>query len=125
MKKHTVVLFAALIAFIASSCSFSVGSIVPSSHYVYPNSNVTPMGQTTATFSRMSILFPPKFTSQDSESLFSQALSRYPGSDVVIDYKTDTKLTQFPVVPLWKLEITVTGTAAKMEVGKQDIGKGK
>jgi len=125
MKKHTVVLFA-LIAVIASSCATSVGSVVPSSHYVYPNSNVSPMGQTTATFSKMSILFPPKFTAQDSETLFNQALARYPGSDIVIDYKTDTKLTMFPILlTIWKLDITVTGTAAKMEVGKQDIGKGK
>ena len=127
MKKNIAILLTAVgfLAFL-SSCTITSGSIVPTSHYVYPNSNVTPLGQTSASFSKFSILFPPKFTGEDSEALFNQALSRYPGADVVLDYKTDTKITMFPIfITLWKMDITVTGTAAKMEVGKQDIGKGK
>ena len=127
MKKKISLLLTAIgfVAFL-SSCTITSGSIVPASHYVYPNSNVTPLGQTSASFSKFSILFPPKFTGEDSEMLFNQALSRYPGADVVLDYKTDTKITMIPIfVTFWKMDIVVTGTAAKMEVGKQDIGKGK
>ena len=104
-----------------SSCAIKVGSVVPNSHYVYPNSNVTPLGQTTAVIKKTGFIVPPAFKARDVDQLYNSALSKHSGADLVIDYSVDTKVTTFFIFHF--LKTTLVGTAAKMEVGKQDIGQ--
>ncbi|HZY78076.1 MAG TPA: hypothetical protein VFE50_01040 [Cyclobacteriaceae bacterium] len=97
------------------------GAISPSSHYVFPNSNVTPLGSTTAQIKKFSVLFPPKFKAKDLDELYGQAMSKHQGSDLIIDNKVDTKFTTIFIFQT--MTVTLSGTAAHMEVGKQDIGQ--
>lgn len=106
---------------VMSSCSIRVGTVVPNSHYVYPNSNVTPLGQTTSEIKKTGILFPPAFKARDVDELYNTALAKHSGSDVIVDYSVDTKITSVFIFHF--LKTTLSGTAAQMEVGKQDIGK--
>ena len=108
---------------VVSSCSLKIGSVVPNSHYVYPNSNVMPLGQTSSEIRKTGFIIPPAFKAQDVDQLYTTALSKHSGADLIIDYSVDTKITSFFIFHF--LKTTLVGTAAKMEVGKQDIGQEK
>jgi hypothetical protein len=112
---------AACMLFIMSSCAIRIGTVVPNSHYVYPNSNVTPLGQTSSEIKKTGFLIPPNFKAQDVDRLYNDALAKHAGADVLLDYSVDTKVTTYLIVHV--LKTTLVGTAAQMEVGKQDIGK--
>lgn len=114
-----LVLFAG--ASLLSSCSITQGSVVPTSHYVYPNSNVTPLGRTYSEVKKFGFLFPPRFRARDLDRLYGDAMSRHQGSDILIDSKVDSRNTFVFIFHFMK--VTIEGTAAKMEVGKQDIGQ--
>lgn len=109
------------VAFLLTSCSITIGTVVPNSHYVYPNSNVTPLGQTSSEIKKTGIIIPPAFKTQDVDKLYNDALAKQSGADVIIDYNVDTKITSIFIFHF--LKTNLSGTAAKMEVGKQDIGK--
>jgi len=110
-----------IILVVMSSCAITVGTVVPNSHYVYPNSNITPLGQTSSEIKKTGVLIPPAFKAQDVDKLYNDALSKHSGSDLILDYSVDTKVTTFFIFHF--LKTTLVGTAATMEVGKQDIGK--
>lgn len=114
-----LVLFAG--AGLLSSCSITQGSVVPTSHYVYPNSNVTPLGHTSAEVKKFGFILPPRFRARDLDRLYGDAMSRHQGSDILIDSKVDSRNTFLFIFHFMK--VTIDGTAAKMEVGKQDIGQ--
>jgi hypothetical protein len=121
MKRIFINTFVALFLIAAlSSCSIKTGLVVTNSHYVYPNSNVTPLGTTSAEVKKFSVVIPPGFKARDVDNLYNQALSKHSGSDLIIDYSVDTKVTTFFIFHF--LKTSLVGTAAKMEVGKQDIG---
>lgn len=103
------------------SCSLEVGTKVTNSHFVYPNSNVTPLGQATAQRNKMMIIIPAQMKKKDYDAVFDEAISKYQDGDVLINYGIDTKYTQFLI--FWFTRIKLKGTVAKMEVGKQDIGQ--
>lgn len=109
------------ISMVMSSCSIKIGTLVPNSHYVYPNSNVTPLGQTSSQIKKTGFLFPPTFKAKDVDQLYNNALAKYAGADLLIDYNIDTKITSFFIFHF--LKTSIVGTAAQMEVGKQDIGQ--
>ncbi len=115
------ILFFGVVVFLLSSCAVRVGSVIPNSHYVYPNSNVTPLGHTYSEIKKTGVIIPPAFKARDVDQLYNTALSRHSGADVIIDYSVDTKITSFFIFHF--LKTTLVGTAAKMEVGKQDIGQ--
>lgn len=108
-----------VLAIITSSCSMKLGSIVPNSHYVYPNSNITPLGNTSSEIKKFSVIVPPSFKAQDVDQLYNSALSQHSGADVIIDYSVDTKITSVFIFHF--LKTSIAGTAAKMEVGKQEL----
>ena len=97
------------------------GQISPASHYVYPNSNVTPLGSTNSEIKKFSVVFPPKLRAKDLDELYGQAMSKHQGSDLIIDTKVDTKFTTIFIFQTMK--VTLSGTAAHMEVGQQYIGQ--
>jgi hypothetical protein len=121
MKSLLFVLFCIAAACVFTSCSVTQGSINPTSHYVFPNSNVTPLGSTSAHISKFGFILPPRFRARDLDKLYSQALSKHQGADIIIDNKVDSKNTFLFIFHF--LSVSMSGTAAKMEVGKQDIGQ--
>jgi hypothetical protein len=121
MKTLLFALLCIVAAAVFTSCSVTQGSINPTSHYVYPNSNVTPLGSTTAQINKFGFILPPRFRARDLDKLYNQALSKHQGADIIIDNKVDSKNTFLFIFHF--LNVSMSGTAAKMEIGKQDIGQ--
>ena len=108
---------------ILSSCTTTAGSYTDKSHFVYPNSNVEPIGDTKATITKSSFVIPPSLNEKDVENVIDKAISNRSGADVLLDYKTNTSISNYGFGPLmyYKLEISVQGTAAEMTVGEQEL----
>lgn len=104
-----------------SACTTKMGGFIDNSKFVYPNSNVTSMGHTSAKKTKFSVLIPPSWSKSDIDEMFAQALSRTPGADLLINYKSDTTTT-FPLLPVvyWST-VEIEGTAAKMVIGKKEL----
>ena len=114
-----------LIAFIAiaalmSSCAkpFYLGR-VPQLQFTYPNANITPMGQVRGEAKKTKFLGIPYVTSALQQAAYQDALAKQPGSDVLINADLYVLNQNFIIVKT--IKYIVDGTAAKQEVGKQDI----
>jgi hypothetical protein len=117
-------LIAVIIITALTSCSIKMGATIPSSNYIFPNSNVTPLGQTYARFKKTSFFIPPGMNGgRVVKDLAESAKQKYPDADILIDYTVDTKFTS--IMMFHTINIELRGTAAKMEIGKQDIGQDK
>ena len=119
--KSTLTIFA--FAILLVGCSTKYGQRVISSHYVYPNSNVVPLGHTTAEISMTGIFFPKQAKKDAYERLFNQALSKHQGADIIVDMGLDITYTQIPIplLTIWITKMNLTGTAASVEVGEQEL----
>ena len=78
-----------------AGCTIKGGTMVTNSAYVYPNSNVTPLGQVSGEWKNTSFFIPYTLKPADIERLVDNALEKTPGADVLIDYGFDTKITMF------------------------------
>jgi hypothetical protein len=90
------------------------------SKFVYPNSNVEPLGYVSASESWSAFLFPQRLDASDINGVVNQAL-RQKGGDLLINYKMTVSVTTFPIIPIYVTDLTVEGTAAKMTIGRQEI----
>ena len=100
-------------------CTMEMGGYGTNSHFSYPNSNVVPLKQVKATTSKLSIIIPPSFDGTEIIKLTEDALAQQSGSDLLLNYTLDSKVTSFIFVH--KMDLTITGTAAKMDVGTQQL----
>jgi len=116
-----VTIFICLIVF--CGCSIKAGGIDTQTHFSYPNSNVTPLGPVSSSFSKTGIIFPPSVTGADVKGLMDKALAQKAGADLVINSKIDTKYTIYPLFffNIYTVDMTLAGTAANMEVGIQEL----
>lgn len=118
------IVISVIILSLFSGCSMKMGATISSSNYIFPNSNVTPLGQTYASYKKTSFLLPPGMNGgRVVKDLTESAKAKYPDADILIDYTIDTKFTSIMMFHTIKIELR--GTAAKMEIGKQDIGQNK
>jgi hypothetical protein len=109
------------LALAVASCSSSAGVIVPSAHYVYPNSNVELLGAVSATKSKTGFFATPGITMDELEALYRSALAQKSG-DVLVNGVFETKTTMYPFF-LTKAKFSISGTAAKMSVGRQKLAE--
>lgn len=119
----TIILIA---TFLFSGCAVSnIGGIYTNKQFVYPNSNITPLGFTKAKKVKVQFLSlnPVSFRKKDYEKVERKALSVYPEADILINGSADWTAYWVlgPYLVIYKY--TLTGEAAKMEVGMQDIGQ--
>ena len=70
--------------------------------------------------SKSSILIPPDITYNDVKELIDKGIAQKPGADLIINYKVDTTVTSYLGL-FYSLEITLQGTAVKMEVGEKEL----
>ena len=112
---------AASATLLCAGCSTRLGQFVPRSQFVYPNSNVTALGPVKHEKSKTSFLISPSWSLADNRKTYNEAVAMVPGANVLIDYKEDTTLTT--ILFFKTITYSLEGIAAKMEVGKQDIGK--
>ena len=95
----------------------------PQVHFTYPNANVTPMNKVRGEYSTTKFLGTPLMTSVMMKGAYDDALRKASGADVLINVDLWMKITPFFIAT--SLKYIVEGTAAKQEVGEQDIGGGK
>ncbi len=121
-KYITIVLFS-LILFTGCAVS-NIGGTYTNKQFVYPNSNVTPLGLTSAKKTKVQFLSlnPVSFKKKDYEKAERKALSAYPDADILINGSADWTTTWILGPYLVFYTYSLTGEAAKMVVGKQDIG---
>jgi hypothetical protein len=105
--------------FAFSGCSTKFGDFAEQTHFSFPNSNVKPLGHVEASKVKWGFVIPPSLTADDVREMINEALAQKAGADLVINYKTDTKVTGIPFV--YKLTMTLSGTAVSMEVGEQEL----
>ena len=118
----------ACLAFAASACVIPAGNArVNSSHFVYPNSNVTAGQKTKGSKTNLCgiLIFSWNgFAPSATERAYQEAIQKGEG-DLLInasESRTQIILPLGPILPLFQLCVTsVEGTAAKMEVGKQEL----
>ena len=110
-----------LIVCFLSSCSFKTGTSYfdDASHFSFPNSNVTNIGRASVTLKGSEAEF-------QSGKLLRKALRQAIDSkngDIMVDYscKNVVKDTTLCILPIsWKTYyVTVDGTVAKMDIGRQ------
>lgn len=101
-------------------CSMKLGSFEPNSHFAFPNSNVTPLGQVSAEVSRTSFFIAKVVDKEMLDEVLNKALKEK-GGDVLINYKLTTTVTTFPIIPIIITSIRVDGTACKMTIGRQEL----
>ena len=111
-----------VILIITTGCSIGSSSAGSASHFVYPNSNVTPIGEAKGEVSKLCGILFVNFgspTGADQQKAIDQALQTS-GGDVLINLRTDSKVFLVPML-FSMCSVNVTGTAARMEVGKQAL----
>lgn len=100
----------------------------PSSHFIYPNSNVRALGPVSVMkVGNVSVNVPQLRSGEHDLEIYKEALAQVPEANMIIDYYKITTATMIPL-PWVSLFFTTTkfeGTAAKVEVGEQNIGQGK
>lgn len=126
MKTRDFITIILIALFFLSGCAVSnIGGTYTNKQFVYPNSNVTPLGPTSATITKVQFLMlnPVRFRKKDYDKAERKALSAYPDADILINGSADW--TQYWVLMNYIIvyRYTLTGEAVKMEVGMQDIGK--
>ncbi|MEM7550072.1 MAG: hypothetical protein AAF363_10365 [Bacteroidota bacterium] len=120
--KKICILFAAAILFSNCSQTFYLGKS-PQAHFTYPNANVEPVGQVTGIYKKTKLFGPPPVTPTVQRTAWNDALSKSNGGNVLINVDTYYKLSIFLIFQT--LTYRVEGTAAKQDVGLQNIGGGK
>lgn len=101
-------------------CTRSSGFYFNNSKFVYPNSNIEPLGHVSVSESWDGLFFPPRLGAEEINSVVNAAL-RQKGGDLLINYKMTVSVTTFPIIPIYITELIVEGTAAKMTIGRQEI----
>jgi hypothetical protein len=126
MKTCKKGLLTVTIALALSGCTVaSLYTPLSQSNFDYPNSNVIPLRHTEGHASRTYIapFQLPDFTSGAAmQDAINNALQTS-GGDLVIDgsYKMTTTMIYLVVVQAYTIDVTVDGTAAKMEIGKRNL----
>ena len=109
-----------MVSILLSACTTVSYDLHPQSHYDYPNSNVKPLGEAVGKVSQTSFFIPPMGINGEMErQAIEDALKTKPGSDILINYISETKRTMLPIINI--IDYTVHGTAASMSVGIQKL----
>ena len=116
----------ALLMLFVPACLLPGGSFrINSSHFAFPSSNVYPMNTVEGKASKLCGILFINWGSPDADlmnSAVNDALSKAPGSSMIINMQSDSKLFMIPA--LFALCITnVMGTAARVVIGEQDLGQ--
>ncbi|MBS2017708.1 MAG: hypothetical protein JST00_32820 [Deltaproteobacteria bacterium] len=126
MKRATSTLRAltpvSLAVTLLSGCTLGSSSQSPQSHFAYPNSNVIPMGEARGSHSRLCGLLIFNWGApdgDDQEAATKEALERA-NADILINVRTDSAQQIIPML-INICKVSVRGTAAKMEVGRQQL----
>ncbi|MBI4613768.1 MAG: hypothetical protein HY720_09175 [Planctomycetes bacterium] len=93
------------------------------SHFVYPNSNVYPLGPGEGESSSFAGLFF-QWAFADGDMLneaIDKAIASQSGGDLLINGTYEFSTFQWPFPPLYFISVQVRGTVVKMEIGEQEL----
>jgi hypothetical protein len=120
-----------VVAGVVVSC---LGCVIPagnarvnSSHFVYPNSNVTAGHKSEGSVTRLCgiLIFSWNgFTPTATETAYLRAIQKQSNGDLLINASESRTqiILPLPILPLFQLcNTSVEGTVASMEVGKQEL----
>lgn len=111
-----------ILAIICTGCTvgeyYRIGA---QSHFAYPNSNVKALGPVCVKSTRFNMFGPSMMNSEADVKLYDKAISQVQGANILIDYIRVTTLKAAPVIGVHWTEESIEGTAARMEVGQQEI----
>ena len=117
------ILMALVIACTIIGCK--AGQIVeigPQTHFNYPNSNVRALGPVKIEMDGPGAFGMPALrTGEMDQKLYNEALAQVEGANLIIDYVKTTSLYHAPIIPIWWSTMTLEGTAARMELGRQSL----
>jgi hypothetical protein len=99
-------------------CQMKMGRFNTNSHFAYPNSNIETLGLVRASAYRIGFISARVVDKDFIMEVYNKALSKS-GGDMIIDYKLNTTTTM--IFPLFITTLELDGTAAKMEVGMQEL----
>lgn len=105
-----------------SACSMKMAVRSTNTQFVYPNSNVTAIGTVSAKSPQSVSIFVPKmFDAKQIDEVTQQALAQK-GGDILVNSKIVVKTILIPIfLPIMISSLEVSGTAAKMTVGKKEL----
>lgn len=120
---RNISLATALVAasFAVSGCTMmQSGSVVSNTNFAYPNSNVTPIGETSeSSFSLCGFLgFPITDPAEVLATTIDKAVHKRDG-DLLINARVTNTAANIAIFTF--CNTTVAGTAAKMQVGQQEL----
>ena len=119
----TVLLLLLLASALPGCVQQSLARWKPNSHYAYPNSNVTELGPVKAKLTTgIGFLFfiPDLATAAMDRQIYQAALDQQAGANLIIDYILVNEMRQVGPLFTWTT-IEIDGTAARMEVGEQQL----
>jgi len=122
--KFSYKIMLSILIFVLSGCaSIKTGELVPKSRFVDSDSVVKPLGMVKAEYSTWSFFIPPEFNLDKTYSLYDKVLAQKPGANILINYRLDNTYSAYFLpflIPWYTLEVTLEGTAAKVEIGKKN-----
>ncbi len=112
----------AMTAVLFSGCTIKMAVRRTSTKFVYPNSNVTPLGRVSAKSpSSVSIFIPKFFDAKTIDETVEKALAQK-GGNMLVNPKLVVKTTLIPIfLPIMISSLEVEGMATNMVVGKQEL----
>jgi hypothetical protein len=103
------------------ACSYKDGKLTTQSRFSFPNSNVIPLGPVMASVTRPGFIVSADLPDEKWRGLTQEALKKVDGANILINYTQDTIYTTIPVLPVSFVTYRVSGTAARMNVGMQEL----
>ena len=107
------------------------GGVVAQSHFTYPNSNVIPIGKVKGSARASGTLQSFPNIGDTINRAMKQAIGSKSGADLLLNIIQSGTITTYSTTGMrndeffydvrYELEVVVEGTAAKMEVGRQNL----
>lgn len=116
----TAALLISIVVTTSLGCTMKMGMFIPNSKFAYPNSNIEPLGNVMGSASKWGFLAAPPIDQEMLDTSMNNALKQK-GGDLLINMKMSAEVLMIPVIPIYRTELVVQGTAAKMTVGKQEL----
>ena len=107
---------------VLSGCSIKMAVRRTNTNFVYPNSNVSPLGHVKASSPQSVSIFVPKFfDAKEIDETTQKALAQKVG-DILVNEKLVVKTILIPIgLPIMISSLEIEGEAAKMVVGKKEL----
>ncbi|MEL7470467.1 MAG: hypothetical protein AAFN27_18575 [Pseudomonadota bacterium] len=100
---------------LVGACSQKVGDRQLNSRFVYAESDVTPLQNTSASKELTGIL-NCSFSRTQFNEVYDEALGKVTGANVLLDYDVTYTTTIFPIIPICTNELVISGLAANAVV---------